>query len=165
MPRTMTPLALVVLLTAVAGPGPAVARDGEDSFLESFAAGDYVLVGKAPDNGASFAGTARLSVTESGLVLERRIGGEVQTASGSAEVPHPPGEGRVLRFRWKDGDGANILSCLVGSDLDNYARLTCVRVIEGRDHVEPGLEALFPTAAWPESAPSKHFAEDPAAAP
>ena len=42
-----------------------------------------------------------------------------------------------------------IMSCLVAGDLDNYTRLTCYRLRQGSEPKQPGLEAMFPTAAWP----------------
>jgi hypothetical protein len=52
-------------------------------------------------------------------------------------VPAPSGEGRVLRFGWKDPE-ATLMTCLVGSDLDNYARLTCVWLREDTQPSELG---------------------------
>ena len=42
------------------------------------------------------------------------------------------------------------MTCLVSTDLDNYARLTCVWWQPGTEPKQPGLEAMFPTAEWPE---------------
>jgi hypothetical protein len=126
----------------------------DEPFLHGFVAGDYVLIGKEPDNGKPYTGLARIEPKGSGLLLHRTLDGKTVTAEGKVEVPHPPGEGQVLRFRWQEG-GEVVLSCLVASDLDNYARLTCYRILEGVRHKEPGLEALFPIAAWPDDAPSK----------
>jgi hypothetical protein len=46
-----------------------------------------------------------------------------------------------------------LMTCLVGADLDNHARLTCYWLREGSQPAEPGLEAMFPTSAW-EAKPS-----------
>ena len=48
--------------------------------------------------------------------------------------------GQVLNFRWEEA-GPMLMSCLIGSDLDNYARLTC---LWGRESGAAGLEAMFP---------------------
>jgi hypothetical protein len=127
--------------------GPAAAGDSDASFLRSFVAGDYAVVGRAPDGGAAYSGTATIAEDGEQLVLERRIGGRTVRAVGRVEVPSPPGEGQVLRFRWADGQ-AMTMSCLVAGDLDNYARLTCVWGADGQPPKEPGLEAMFSTAAW-----------------
>jgi len=126
--------------------GPAIAGDSDASFLLSFVAGDYAVVGREPDGGATYAGTARITQDGDRLVLERRIGGRTVRAVGRVEVPSPPGEGQVLRFRWGDGQ-AMTMTCLVAGDLDNYARLSCLWGADGQQLREPGLEAMFSTAA------------------
>jgi hypothetical protein len=117
----------------------------------NFVVGDYVIIGREPDSGAVYSGSARIGLADGGpagsLVLERRVGERRMTAKGGFEVPSPPGEGRVLRFRWQESVPI-VMTCLVGSDLDNYARLTCVWQREGSQPAVPGLEAMFPTAAW-----------------
>ncbi|MGH6962269.1 MAG: hypothetical protein ACREE7_17440 [Dongiaceae bacterium] len=131
---------------AALAPGPAIAGDSDASFLLSFVAGDYALIGREPDGGAAYAGTARIEQDGDHLILEREIGGRTVRAVGRVEVPSPPGEGQVLRFRWGDGR-AETMTCLVAGDLDNYARLTCLWAADGQPPKEPGLEAMFSTAA------------------
>lgn len=145
MSRTVA--ALLVMLAsvqlAVAGEPP------QDQ--EAWAAllpGHFTLVGRLPDNGAAYSGKAVISAHGQGFSLERTIGKKTITAQGAIEVPSPPGEGRVLRFRWQD-HGPRLMTCLVQGDLDNYARLSCLWVVEGRKHKAPGLEAYFSTEAWP----------------
>jgi hypothetical protein len=113
--------------------------------LLSFAVGDYVIVGRDPDGGAPYSGTARIEPRTGGLLLNRRRGAHQVTAIGRLEVPSPPNEGHVLRFRWYDPEPV-LMTCLVSADLDNYARLTCTWLHEGSQPAEPGLEAMFPTA-------------------
>src|SRR5262245_8413038 len=136
----------VAAAMAVLVPEPAIADDTDDSFLLSFVAGDYAVVGREPDGGPPYAGTAKIAQDGDHLVLERRIGGRTVRALGRVEVPSPPGEGQVLRFRWGDGQ-AMLMTCLVAGDLDNYARLTCLWGAENQQLKEPGLEAMFWTAA------------------
>lgn len=148
-------VALAVAVTmGVLATGPVIAADDSDaSFLLSFVAGDYAVVGREPDGGAPYAGTAKIAEDGEQLILERRIGGRTARAVGRVEVPSPPGEGQVLRFRWDDGEAVT-MTCLVAGDLDNYARLTCLWGADGRELKEPGLEAMFSTAAWSKSADS-----------
>jgi hypothetical protein len=127
---------------------PAVADGSDGSFLISFVAGDYAVVGRKPDGGAPYAGTATISEDRPQVVLERRIGGRTVRAIGRVEVPSPPGEGHVLRFRWNEGQAVT-MTCLAAGDLENYARLTCLWGADGEPPQEPGLEAMFPTATWP----------------
>lgn len=116
--------------------------------------GDYILVGKHPDGGAAYSGSASLQTEENNIIMKLRIGREVTSAIGHFEVPHPPGEGAVLRFvetsnKWKS-------TCLWQSDLDNYFRLSCYKLEVGETHSEPGLESFFPIGAWPESVAGKY---------
>jgi len=134
---------------------PAIADDSDASFLLSFVAGDYALIGREPDGGGPYAGTARITQDGDRLVLERRVGGRTVRAVGRVEVPSPPGEGQVLRFRWGDGQ-AMLMTCLVAGDLDNYARLTCLWGADGQQLKEPGLEAMFSTGARAEGAGSQN---------
>jgi hypothetical protein len=145
--RRAFPVLAAVVAAVAAGPLPAEGGEAVEDSLLSFVLGDYVIVGREPNGGGAYSGSARIEGTESGLVLKRRRGEREVTATGRWEVPSPPGEGRVLRFRWQDPD-PTIMTCLVGSDLDNYARLTCIWLREGSQPAEPGLEAMFPTAAW-----------------
>jgi hypothetical protein len=144
--------AVAALIAALAA-GPAIADDSDESFLLSFVAGDYALVGREPDGGAPYAGTAKIAEEGDHLILERQVGGRTVRAVGGVDVPSPPGEGQVLRFRWDDGQAVT-MTCLVAGDLDNYARLTCLWGSDGQPPKEPGVEAMFATAAWPKSAGS-----------
>jgi hypothetical protein len=124
-----------------------------DRDLMDFVVGNYALIGREPDGGSVYSGTANIGLSgDDHLVLRRKIDGHEIVAEGRFEVPSPPGEGRVLRFRWRD-PAPILMTCLVGSDLDNYARLSCIWVREGSQPNEPGLEAMFPTANWPSAKP------------
>jgi hypothetical protein len=144
-----TALAVAAAIAALAATA-AMAAESDASVLMSFVAGDYALVGRGPDGGASYAGTATIAEEGDHLSLERQVGGRTVRATGRVEVPSPPGEGQVLRFRWDDGQ-AITMTCLVAGDLDNYARLTCLWGADGQALKEPGLEAMFSTTAWAES--------------
>lgn len=128
----------------------------EDEFLLAFLEGDYVVIGRDADDGMPYTGRARIEQHEGRLLLSRNVNGEMVTSVGEIEIPGPPGESRVLRFH-DDADSERTSSCLIHGDLDNHARLTCYWTIDGSEHTEPGLEAYFPTATWPEEAPNKSF--------
>jgi hypothetical protein len=115
----------------------------------SFVPGNFALVGRNPDDGTAYSGTAVIQAKSGHFTLERVIEGKKTYARGTVEVPHPPGEGKVLRFRWSDEKDFE-MTCLVSGDLDNYARLSCIWVQTGREHKSPGLEAYFSTHAWTE---------------
>jgi hypothetical protein len=152
--RCKRPLAGAVAAgIALLAAAPAMAAESDAAVLMSFVAGDYALVGRGPDGGASYAGTATIAEEGDHLSLERRVGGNTVRATGRVEVPSPPGEGQVLRFHWTDGQ-AITMTCLVAGDLDNYARLTCLWGADGQQVKEPGLEAMFSTTAWSEGVAS-----------
>jgi hypothetical protein len=135
----------LTLAALVLSAGVALGKDARieaDPFL-NFVVGDYVIVGREPDRGRPYSGTARVELGEGGLLLNRRRGEHEVTAMGRFEVPSPPNEGRVLRFRWYDPEPV-LMTCLISADLDNYARLTCYWLHEGSQPAEPGLEAMFP---------------------
>ena len=72
--------------------GAALGKDEKtqaDALL-SFVVGDYVIVGREPDGGAPYAGTARIEPRTGGLLLNRRRGQQEVTAIGRLEVPSPP---------------------------------------------------------------------------
>jgi hypothetical protein len=125
------------------------AEDAEqaDDALLSFVAGEYAVVGRAPDGGAAYSGLATIEHDGDVLLMKRRVGDKEVVAEGEADIAVPPGDRRVLRFRWRDPD-PKTMTCLAHSDLDNYARLTCVWLADGSEPQQPGLETLFPTAAW-----------------
>jgi hypothetical protein len=154
MLRAIAPVIAVLL----AAPTLAAEAEPDDSML-GFVVGDYVVIGRDPDSGAVYSGSARIGLADigpaGGLVLERRVGEHPITARGGFEVPSPPGEGRVLRFRWQE-PAPIVMTCIVGSDLDNYARLTCIWLREGSEPATPGLEAMFPTASKPGARPLRN---------
>jgi hypothetical protein len=134
---------LILVVTVFAHP----LRAGEIPDLFSFVIGDYAVIGQYPDSSSTYSGSAKIVAAKNGLMLTQKIGSKTIRAAGTIEVPQPPGEGQVLRFRWQD-QGAIIMTCLVAGDLDNYARLTCYWGHEKNRATRPGLEALFPTAVW-----------------
>jgi hypothetical protein len=128
---------------------PAFAADGDADFL-NFLAGDYIIVGREPDGGAAYNGQAAIDVRNDGVVMHGRRGGVEIIATGRLDAASP-GEGRVLRFH-SGKPAATDMTCLVSTDLDNYARLTCLWWRIGTQPKQPGLEAMFPTGAWPDTA-------------
>ena len=146
---------LLLAALAVSGAAAVLAKDGDDT-LRDLVLGDYVTVGREPDGGIAYNGSARIEFDGDHLVLRERRGEHQITAAGRFEVPSPPDEGRVLRFLSQDPEPVT-MTCIVSSDLDNYARLTCLWLRQGTEPAEPGLEAMFPTAEWPDVAPDKAF--------
>lgn len=144
--------------TVLAGGTACAGSAGGDQIPPDLFVGDYVVVGRLPDGGAAYSGTARMTAEGGGLVLQLRVGGETASAIGRFEVPSPPVEGLVLRFA--EANGAWRSTCLWTIDLDNYPRLTCYKLFSGVDPGAPGLESFFPTGSWPDSAPGRKFGSE-----
>lgn len=53
------------------------------------------------------------------------------------------GDARVLRIRFEQDGKSYEQTCMVGSDLDNYARISCYLYVPGRKTMNPGMEVLF----------------------
>ncbi len=130
----------------------ALAGAGRTHPPAGFFAGSYIVVGKAADNGGVYDGTATIDVVGEEFRLYKRFGGLVTTWPGRFEVPMPPGEGTVLRFR--NVKSKIVSTCLWTVDLDNYPRLSCLIPIRERDGpaTVPGLEVFYPVSSWPGTA-------------
>jgi hypothetical protein len=150
-------LALLLVLTGQASgqPTECVESGNGNLPLPGFFDGDYALVGKNPDGGAAYHGHARIETEGCAMTLRRRIGDQERIASGGWKALDHPQGAVVLEFR-DAADGA-VLKCQFDVDLGNYPRLTCLRTMIGIVHSEPGLEALFPTTSWPDTAPGKRY--------
>ncbi len=125
---------------------PAVAADQEESPHWSFVPGRYQLIGRHPDSLRTYTGTARIERIGKKLRLSREIDGRKSQLFGVVRRADP-GEATVLAFKW-DEKGPMEMVCLIGSDLDNYARLTCHWGKAGNPHKQPGMEAYFAQEPW-----------------
>ena len=96
-------IARLLVLAVIVAPStaPTLAKDAvpqSDDPLLDFVVGDYATVGRNPERGTAYTGSARIERIADGLLLtERRSGGRIQ-AEGRIEVPSPPGEVEVLDF-------------------------------------------------------------------
>lgn len=107
-----------------------------------FFEGDYDIVGSMPDDGASYTGRAKISLSGDGLGLTRIVNGKETAFRGRFEKTSV-GESDVLLFQGEEPDGLT-LSCLHVSDPDNYPRLNCLWGQGKKKPLSPGLEAYFP---------------------
>ncbi len=137
--RILTPLWVLTLsMTAL----PLLSAEIEDEPPEwSFVTGRYQLIGRHPDSVRTYTGTAQLERSGKRLLLSREIGGKKTRMYGVIRRADP-GEANVLAFAWGVQPTMEMV-CLIGSDLDNYARLTCHWGKRGNPHTQPGLEAYF----------------------
>lgn len=137
---SMSSAALCVCLVVAAV--PTTADEAPHTPPPAFFAGQYALIGQHAADGAAYAGTATITVDgEDGMVLTRTIDGETNREIGVFASLAPMVDATVLTLRRSDGQV--VASCLWTIDLDNYARLTCLREPAGEGDA-PGREALFP---------------------
>ncbi len=121
-----------------------IANAGEnlEKELEKHVQGNYFLLGKAIGNKDTYYGEVSIKRVGSELQITRNISGQI--VKGSAAIEHATAdEIPVLRMRFKEGGKEYESTCMVGSDLDNYARITCFLYVPGVTTMEPGMEALF----------------------
>lgn len=110
--------------------------------LQGFVVGQYDLIGKSIGNKNTYYGEMTIKSTDTGFKVTRIINGK--TITGKAAIEHATGDKvPVLRVRFIENGKNHEETCLVNSDLDNYARLTCHLYLPSVTTTEPGLEALF----------------------
>jgi hypothetical protein len=108
--------------------------------------GKYLLIGRDPDSLHTYTGTARIERVGDQLILSRKIADKTSKVKGIVRRADP-GEAYVLAFAWGKKSAMEMV-CLIGSDLDNYARLTCHWGQHGNPHKQPGMEAYFAQEPW-----------------
>lgn len=135
-------LLLMLATTAAKGardPGP---EEGAATMPAAFVAGTYEVIGRYPDSAELYAGTMTIDLPAAGskaLSITRVINGVTHRGSGVLETT--PDAVVVLRVELEGGTVE--ASYLIGSDLDNYARLTGYVYAKNGDTRLPGIEALF----------------------
>jgi len=139
--KTCSLLILIVFLCQVPY---ARAQDGEDAnaFLYGFLHGTYTLLGRSPEFGALYSGKVILKKSGAAFNVIRSIDHHKVTGSGRIETATTD-ETKVLRVRFTDHAVKYEATYLIGSDLDNYARLTGYLYFKDKETKKPGLEALF----------------------
>jgi hypothetical protein len=114
----------------------------EDDFLRTMVQGKYLLVGKAVDSENTYHGKVEIKDVNGSLVVAREIAGKNTEGSAAIEAALN-GEARVLRIRFTENEAAYEQTCMVGGDLDNYARISCYLYKPNVKTMQPGLEVLF----------------------
>ncbi len=125
---------------------PALASEEDERPEWSFVTGQYQLIGRFPDSRRTYSGTARIERVGDQLLLSRNIAGKTSRIYGVVRRADP-GEAYVLAFAWGSKEAMEMV-CLIGGDLDNYARLTCHWGKRGNPHTQPGMEAYFAQEPW-----------------
>ena len=110
--------------------------------MASFISGSYTLIGTPEGQGESYLGKVELRQSDRGIQVTRRINGSTITGSGAIEQAGAD-NAPVLRIRFNERNHSYEETCLIGSDLNNYARITCHLYRPDVETDKPGLEALF----------------------
>ncbi len=133
---------MIFIVGLVVNGTPAFAEPDETIFLEQFVKGTYVLMGKSLESDETYLGNVSLSASETGLSVTRTIAGtETRGTAVIEQTSHT--QTSVLRVRFSEDGNEFEETCLVGHDLDNYARITCHLYHPGTPTKNPGLEAWF----------------------
>ncbi len=143
-PRLAKSLILFLILSHNAT--AAATGEAEEAPEASFVVGRYQLIGRFPDSSRTYTGTARIDRDGDRLLLKREIAGKTTRIYGVVRRADP-GEAQVLAFAWGNKLPMEMV-CLIGGDLDNYARLTCHWGRRGNPHKQPGMEAYFAQEPW-----------------
>lgn len=115
---------------------------GDTVSMEMMIQGKYILVGKGLDTDKTYLGKVEIRSIKDHLIVERKINGK--SVKGSAAIESAAGgDVQVLRIRFTEDGDSYEQTCLVNSDLDNYARISCHLYKPGIKTTQPGLEVLF----------------------
>lgn len=144
--RVVGRFAVLWLLGALLVPARGADNEEEEVPQWSFVVGRYDLIGRHPDRQQTYTGTARIDRVGTRLRLSRRIAGKHSEIFGVVRRADP-GEAYVLSFKWGRRTPMEMV-CVIGADLDNYARLTCHWGKAGNPHRHPGMEAYFAQEPW-----------------
>ena len=143
MLRLTERLALALLIWLVAS---SVNAQNDESPQWSFVIGHYDLIGQFPDSKKTYSGTARIEREGDQITLTRIVGNKKTKVVGRLRRADP-GEAEVLSFHWREKYEMEMV-CLIGADLDNYARMSCHWGRAGNPHKTPGKEAFFSQEPW-----------------
>jgi hypothetical protein len=114
----------------------------EDNFLHMMVQGNYLLVGKALNSDATYHGKVQIKDNDGSLTVLRSINGQIITGTAAIESA-AGGDVKVLRIKFTEDKTDYEETCMVGSDLDNYARISCYLYQPKISTRQPGLEVLF----------------------
>jgi hypothetical protein len=107
--------------------------------------GVYDLVGRMPGSEETYSGVVTLCASGDELRVMRSVGGARTPGVARIEYVTPEKIATVI-FEFSERGEVWETACMWGGDLDNYARLSCLRREKAVPTTEPGLEALFQRA-------------------
>lgn len=112
-----------------------------DEALGGFIIGTYRVVGVHPDTDYAYQGKAVITEKNNEIHISVSFGKLLLVKKGKIIKSRVEGN-RILSLEFEyDKTRQYKQSCLISSDLDNYARLTCY--IFNSETKKPGLEAFF----------------------
>ena len=120
----------------------AQAKDFSDEPLYDFLCGSYQVIGRLPNSDQLYSGKVDLKRSGNHLEVLRLMGGRAVKGIGRIETATPD-KIKVLRVHFQSKDKDYEATYLIGSDLDNYGRLTGHVYFKDGETRTPGLEALF----------------------
>jgi hypothetical protein len=121
---------------------PSALAENDTDFLYDFLSGSYELVGKWPDSNKTYSGKIVLEKDHGHFRVVRHINGKKIAGVGKIETATSD-KVKVLRIRFKQDEREYEGTYLIGSDLDNYGRLTGYLYLKNGKTKKPGLEAFF----------------------
>ncbi|HEY6321981.1 MAG TPA: hypothetical protein VJA16_10535 [Thermoanaerobaculia bacterium] len=136
MPSVVSLFAALVLVASSSSAGKV-----DEDFL-GFFVGSYDIVGRQHDKGPTYTGTVDVSIEGSHLRLVRTISGCRSLGTATLEL-QTADKIKVIAARFAQVGEKLEAWCSIGSDLDNYPRLTCLVERQGKSTAAPGMEAWF----------------------
>ena len=138
----MMKVKFIVLFLLTANTIFAIDQNADMDFLYGYLQGTYILIGKAPDSNVTYYGTMEFINEENGLKVIRAVSGKIVTGEGKIEYATAD-KIQVLRVGFTENEKKYEATYLIGSDLDNYGRLTgFLYEKDGKTKLQ-GFEALF----------------------
>ena len=136
-------VSLVIIFSALLSVTSAIlANDKQKEFVKGFVSGTYHLIGKSLGSDKTYYGKVKLEATDQDIMVHREISGT--KVSGTASIDTVLSDKvSVLRIRFKENKIQFEETCMIGADLDNFARITCYLYQPGIITDNPGFEALF----------------------
>lgn len=118
------------------------AQEFRAEVMEKLVLGNFFIIGKTIGNKNTYYGEMSIEKNDSGLEITRYISGIKIKGTAAIELATPD-KIPVLRFRFTEKNLNHEATCIVGSDLNNFARITCQVYLPGNSSMDPGMEALF----------------------
>ncbi len=120
----------------------AQAKGTSNEPLYDFLCGSYQVIGRLPDSDQLYSGKAEIKRSGDQLEVLRLIGESPAKGIGKIETATSD-KIKILRVRFRSRERDYEATYLIGSDLDNYGRLTGHVYLKDGETRKPGLEALF----------------------